>query len=125
MGGDNTLLAGWRKTGMCAIFDMPAQEGAGLENRPLPGREEVPTSLHTRPATPVAGEAWGQGVRSCTTSSLLQSTPGEGKAGRREEEVRASGGVDPLGCWVPSLLLPPLSRVGGGGGAVSRGGARV
>jgi hypothetical protein len=53
-------------------------------------------------------------VRSCTTSSLLQSTPGEGKAGRKEEEVRASGGVDPLGCWVPSLLLSPLSRVGGG-----------
>ncbi len=40
---------------------MLAQEGAGLEMDRLPGRVIDPSSLPARPATPVAGEAGGQG----------------------------------------------------------------
>jgi hypothetical protein len=39
-----------------------------------------------RPATPVEGEAGGQGVRACTAPSQPLSTPGEGEAGRRGGE---------------------------------------
>jgi hypothetical protein len=49
----------------------------------------------------------------------LPSTPGEGEAGRRGEEVRAGGGVDRLGCWCPALLLLPPPQVRGGGCCVA------
>jgi hypothetical protein len=74
------------------------------------------------------GEAeWRVERGSIPTPSLHgpPSTPGEGKAGRRQEEVRAGGGVDRLGCWCLALLLPPPPQVRGGGGAAWRCGARV
>jgi hypothetical protein len=88
----------------------------------LPGRCG-PTSLHARPATPVAGEAGGRGEDSCTAPAQWLSTPREGEACRGGEEKRSEGGVnDRLGCR--TARLPPPPRLGGGG-AVSWGGARV
>ncbi len=99
------------------------QEGAGLETVRLTGRWWVPASLHTRPATPVEGEAGGRGYSSCMPS-LQPTIPGEGEVSRRGVEVHAGGGVfDRLVCWITSLLPTPARL--GGGGAVSRGGARV
>ncbi len=63
-------------------------------------------------------------MRACTPPSLPLSTPGEGEAGRRGEGECSGGGVDRLSCWVGTLLFPLPPWVGGGG-AASRGGARV
>jgi hypothetical protein len=77
-----------------------AQEEAALEKGLLLG-SDVKTSLLAQPATPVAGEAGWQGEKCpCPVPSLHgpSSTPGEGDAGRRGEEVRAGGGIDCLAC---------------------------
>jgi hypothetical protein len=89
---------------------MLTQEVAGLETVRLPGRYWVPASLHAQPATLLRGRRWES---SCNTPGLQPSTPGEGEAWRRWEELHTGGGVDDrLGCWVMSLLPPP-PRPGG------------
>ena len=93
-----------------------AQEGASPGRGRLLGEGvSLGPAPPDRPTTPVEGEAGGQGVRACTAPDQPLSTPGEGEGGRREGGVRTGGGVDRLCCWVTTLLVPPLPRLGGGG----------
>ncbi len=83
-----------------------------MEIKWLPGRESVPTSLHARPVTPVAGEAGG---RAPAAHLFYRHQPQERGRRVRREELDAGGGVvDCLACWVLPLLPPP-PRLGGGG----------
>jgi hypothetical protein len=84
--GVNTLLIlskeilpqdGCLVIGAPAISTTLAQEGAGLEIGWLPGRESVPTSLHVRPVTPVAGEAGGELLQH-TSSTTINPRRGRG-----------------------------------------------